>query len=350
MKVVVSSLVAALCLAALTSSAVAVTPAARIATSDVFIERGSGAPPALGKALAARAKALRAFGVPTKFVVLKVQPRRPIPYSAKLRAQHRKGTSEDANVIVYWPRTGFVAFDARVSDTDESAAFDAALNTLSKSVTKGLINLAQRLALDDAITGGSQPPRGPISITGPQGPITATPCIIGLLSVDERCARQVSDVAVDVGGVEITLRVRVSVTCVPGAGSYQVRIAPPSGFEEPIFPENPDPAVCAGAGPGTGAPYLEELVFESTRSYGPGPRGANATWKLLVNEQVVAESSLQILRRGYLPAVTRTISDRNRDDFFNICLDGEHRVYSAGGTLYCTDFEEASSNVVIRTE
>lgn len=102
--------------------ALGASPAARINRADVVVERGAAAPRGLARLLAPHGRALRAAGVPTKFLVLRALPRRPIAYTAALRAQHRRRTGEDANVVIAWPRAGFVAFDARVPDPEEEAA------------------------------------------------------------------------------------------------------------------------------------------------------------------------------------------------------------------------------------
>lgn len=314
---------------------------------DVLVERGAPAPGGLAATLRRKAAALRLAGVPTKFVILRgAHPRRAIPYSATLRKQHRRRTGEDANVIIMWPLTGMVAFDARVPDPEEEAAWLSNRSRIARSMAAGLTSLAQRLASDDPISGGSQPRRGPLEVLGPQGSITARPCVKG--DLDEGCRGSASDLVFSQLPFEATLRVTVTATCLQGAGPYRVGVAPPSGFTTAIGSDDPDPVVCAGPGPGT-ASYSEQRVFEYAKDLYPGPRGANATWNLLVNDQPVADSSLQILKRDYEGASTRIISERNRDEFFNTCLDGKHRLWSAGGVLHCSDYTDASAMITMRT-
>lgn len=319
--------------------------AAGLDQRDVLVERTAPTPKGLTAALRSRAAALRAAGVPTKFVILGgTHPRRAIPYSATLRTQHRRRTGEDANVIIMWPATGMVAFDARVPDPDEEAAWLSNRSKIARSIAAGLSSLAQRLADDDPISGGSQPRRGPVETLGPQGSVTARPCVKS--DLDEGCRGSASDLAFSLMPFEATLRVTVTASCLPGAGPYQVGVLPPPGFTMAIGSSDPEP-VCAGAGPGTS--YSEQRVVEYTKDLSPSPRGANAPWSLLINGQQVAASSLQILKRDYEPASTRTISERDRDEFFNVCLDGKHRLWSSGGVLHCSDYTDASAMITVRT-
>lgn len=63
-----------------------------------------------------------------------------------------------------------------------------------------------------------------------------------------------------------------------------------------------------------------------------------ASWRLSHNGTTIAEGRVQ-LRRKYTPPRKgrgyKIWSDTNFDDFYNICLDGDHNTYSEGGRIYC---------------
>lgn len=320
--------------------AAAANPAAQLVNSDVYVQPGSKAPRGAAAALASKARTLRARGVPTKFAMLRVLPTRPIAYSAALRTQLRRRIGEDPNVVIYWPRSSYVAFDARVPDAEESDAFDAIRRM--RSPVKMMTTLADRLAAEDAVSGGTQPARGPLTVGGPQGPITATPCVGGALLDDpDKCGRTTSDLVFPTSPLDLVLEVRIAASCQPGAGSYQVAVVAPPGFDDSF--NLVSPVVCGSTA------VSEERVFEFHASLGPARRGVNAAWDLVVNGVSAGQSALQIRRFHYLPASSRLITERSRDDFFNICLDGDHNVRSSGGTLYCFDFLESSGEVRVST-
>lgn len=309
--------------------------------------------------LVPQARALRAAGVPTKFLALRALPRRPIAYASVLRAQHRRRTGEDANVVISWPRTGFVAFDARVPAPEEDAAWQASRRRLARSLGSGMAFLARWLADEDRVTGGSQPTQGPVTVAGPQGPVSARACFFDdIVVTDTPCKSAVSEVAVTTG-FDLRMRVTVSASCVSGAGPYEVSVFFPRGFSDLVETEG-GPVVCTGNPPPDAPSYIEERRFETLGTINPGPRSYNAPWQLSVFARALTlgesafpvaegESSLQILRRDYSPASSRTITERNRDDFFNVCLDGHHTVRSLGGVLYCVDYLSAFSDVSVRS-
>ncbi len=63
-----------------------------------------------------------------------------------------------------------------------------------------------------------------------------------------------------------------------------------------------------------------------------------ASWRLTHSGTAIAEGRVQ-LRRKYTPPRRgrgyKIWSDTNFDDFYNICLDGDHSTYSEGGRIYC---------------
>lgn len=163
---------------------------------------------------------------------------------------------------------------------------------------------------------------------------------------DEACRRRANPAFIgsDLDEDTVHLRVRMRALCAGGTDADGAAVPAPITLRLRMGNAVATKRIC-----GTVAD-TEQVVALSVETpfWSRTRRPRTVRWTLHAERQRIAEGRARATVDYYYPARTRTITERNVDDFFNECLDDGRKLVSVGGVLRCYVYDEAVSSLRVR--